>query len=491
LRVAPILPLLVLAGLSACAEEGSSAPPTGGTPPSVASGAPVAPTARVPPSAHTRIDGRDFPDHVIALTWDDGPDVHTLELAKYLHDQRVSATFFVVSDWVDGVSSDPGDGNGVFETGHTWLPMLGDLVSLGHRLGNHTAHHVLLGDADPAVVVRELAENQRSIDPFLTNELRLFRAPGGSWSEEAARAVDSDPFLASTVGPFHWDIDRKDWEGSLGCHSDRKASECEPAMPWAASRVRPHVIAQRYLRTIESSARGIVLFHDRVGNVGSRYALDIARELIPQLEARGFVFAAPVLRFSPPLLRAHGAFGSLAITDVDGDGQGDLCDATGCALATTTEIAGEHVPRTLFGPKTHARAHVLDTHAHDARGATAFADVDGDGIADACTRTRDGLQCARGTSHGFGRAERWSTDLGRELRFGDLNGDGRADVCSYDEPNGHVLCAFSTGRSFTRATVWLGARIDGASWTLGDINGDGRADLCTRAPGGVQCALAP
>jgi hypothetical protein len=38
------------------------------------------------------IDGTDFPDHAIALFYDDGPDTHSLELADYLHAHGVSAS---------------------------------------------------------------------------------------------------------------------------------------------------------------------------------------------------------------------------------------------------------------------------------------------------------------------------------------------------------------------------------------------------------------
>src|SRR5262249_44137341 len=71
------------------------------------------------------VRGDDFPEGVFALPWDDGPDRETLALARYLHERRVSATFFVVSEWVDGPSADPGVGEGVYRTGYHHLPVLG------------------------------------------------------------------------------------------------------------------------------------------------------------------------------------------------------------------------------------------------------------------------------------------------------------------------------------------------------------------------------
>ncbi len=266
----------------------------------------VATSGHLPPP-RPQLDGRAFPNKVLAMTWDDGPDAGTLALAEYLHDQGVSATFFVVAEWIDGLSEEPGRGRGVFETGHEHIPILGDLVGLGHRIGNHTLNHVLLDAAPASRVVEQLRENQARIDPFVTGGIRLFRAPGGAWSAAASAAVDADPAISSLVGPVRWDVDGKDWEGSLYCRSSRPSVECERAAPGGELRVEPKVIAQRYLSRIEAAGHGIVLVHDRVGHVGSGYALAVAEALIPALVARGYVFAAPVLRFSP--LAPHAAPG--------------------------------------------------------------------------------------------------------------------------------------------------------------------------------------
>jgi peptidoglycan/xylan/chitin deacetylase (PgdA/CDA1 family) len=448
-------PLLVLLGVVVaygCTDEGSLSSEADEPGPSIVHDRP-APVLAPPSPTSTRLvlDGRMFPDHVLALTWDDGPDAHTLELARYLAHEKVSGTFFVVREWRKGLSSDPGYGAHVFETGYAYQPILGDLVELGHRLGNHTSDHVLLTQASATLVALELRENQRRLDPFLGNELRLFRSPGGAWSQDTAAAVDADPALQSLVGPIRWDVDRKDWENSCDCNSSRPASECDRLGPNGMLRVKPQVTARRYLASIESAGRGIVLFHDRVGHVGSRYALELAEALVPELASRGYVFAAPVLAFSPMSLRLEndGAWrdvdpATLRIVDVDGDGRGDVCakspEGTVCATSTTAVLDDGGAIRTVF---------------HDAHVA---ADVP------APTATL------------------------AELR-GDLNGDGKTDVCT-PGPDG-VTCAFSTGRAFTKATPWLRGASNVTRFALGDVNGDGRADLCGTTPEGVVCGMAP
>jgi peptidoglycan/xylan/chitin deacetylase (PgdA/CDA1 family) len=413
----------------------------------------ASPRARAPAPYEPRgqIDGRAFPDRVVALTYDDGPDAHTLALAQYLRANRASATFFVVKEWAPGVSSDPGQGEHVFATGHAHIPVLGEIVALGHRLGNHTATHALLGEISMERDFEELRENQVAIDPFLTSEARFFRAPGGEWTTLASRAVDEDPALRGLLGPIRWDVDRKDWENSLACDSPRAATECERAGPGGRSRIKASVTAAHYLASIESAGRGIVLFHDRVGHVGSEYALDVARRVVPALVARGFVFAPPVLAFSPMARRGDLAgplgAGALSIEDVDGDGRGDVCAGDGardCLRSVARFEAGDAMPRVALVPFAgNAMPRV--------------------------TRSK-----ARRAPH-----------------TGDLNGDGRDDVCELGKDG--VACAFGSVRGLTRPTIWLApsAVAPDAEWALGDVSGDGRADLCARVAGGIDCALAP
>jgi len=334
----------------------------------------------------TQVDGRGFPEGVLALTWDDGPDANTLALAEYLADEKVTATFFVVNEWVADLSSDPGIGHGVYETGYQSIPILGDLVKLGHRLGNHTLNHVLLDRVAPSVVDLEVRANQEQIDPFLTNELRMFRVPGGAWTAEDAKIVADDPSLRGLVGPIRWDVDRKDWDNSVGCNSDHPATECERTTG-GGMRVKARVTAERYLASIDEAKRGIVLFHDRVGDVGSDYAVQIARIVVPTLKGRGYVFAAPVLAFSP--LRGRAGVKAPA---------GDAAVLTG--------------------------------------------DLNGDGRADECHRVPEGIACALGTAKGLTTATVWMGGVPSSRAWlVDVNGDGRADLCV--ETDGDVACGLA------------------------------------------------
>jgi peptidoglycan/xylan/chitin deacetylase (PgdA/CDA1 family) len=460
------------------------------------------------PHVRESLRGTAFPDGVLALTWDDGPDKHTLELAKFLRSRRVAGTFFVVRAWDDSVSEEPGRGPDRFATGYAHLPVLSDLVALGQRIGNHTDGHVLLGALPLERVVEQIGRNQAALDPFLANELRMFRAPAGYWSESASVALEQAAF-SHTVGPFRWDIDEKDWSASVDGLS-------------------PRVVAKRYLATAVRLKKGIVLFHDRVGAVGSSFALDLAKELVPALEAQGFVFAAPLLSFTafePRLAdtKVAGVAGALRLGDLDGDGRADLCTDTLCARSAFVPRASGALPRSAFVAASRVdasdvllgdvdgdgRADLCRKRGHavacarasgggyqtwlempDSRGdLLRLADLDGDGRADACIRNDEGIVCATSTGSSFDAAHPWidasAIDPSR-VELGDIDGDGRADACSAG------TCALSTGRSFGAPVRWSSAKelVSADEARFGDLNGDGRADVCVPTSDGIACAFS-
>jgi len=472
---------------------------------------------REPTAEATQLDGGSFPDGVLSLTWDDGPDRHSLELAEYLREKHVSGTFFVVRDWSRALSSYPGYGASVENTGYDRIPILQALVRLGHRVANHTEHHVFLDRVGAADARRELLLEQQSLARFETDELSLFRVPGGVWSREIAEEENAAPELRQLVGPVRWDVDRKDWESSIQCDSAQPGIECE--VGGAGRRLKPAVTAARYLESIAKAQRGIVLLHDRVADVGSRYALDVARALVPALIQRGYVFAAPVLTFSPlkdrltPATRAALAAASMQrwmFYDENRDGRADLCvqgsDGWSCfPSAEVRQVTADRPPESMFEPavSSQTRPAQVDARTHGCAlpGATSArpADIDGDGREECCALTAEGVACAGPLGASIGAPAVWSSDPvfrsafanGSNLLVGDLNGDGRADVCTFQA--GAIACAFSTGSAFTRPTVWarLGILGQGDTLALADVNGDFRADLCVVNKGLVSCGLAP
>jgi len=112
-----------------------------------------------------------------------------------------------------------------------------------------------------------------------------------------------------------------------------------------------------------------------------------------------------------------------------------------------------------------------------------WADIDGDGRADFCLKSRYKIQCTVAINSGFGATfKSGASNLrlnqsGISRQWADFNGDGRDDYCLADLNNSAVQCTVLTATGFG-ATYSLGALSLGYAVSWGDFNGDGKADFC-------------
>jgi peptidoglycan/xylan/chitin deacetylase (PgdA/CDA1 family) len=217
------------------------------------------------------IKGGDLPPGTLCLTYDDGPGSETPELGRYLADEGIRATFFVVGRHAEERAD-----------------VLRQLAAWGHRLGNHTdTHPGLVAVAESGGdVVGEIARTDAIIRPYLQDEPVFLRPPYGNWrqkrpgsDEDMSTSVVADVLNRSGrfpdyVGPVNWDISAADydfWERGAS------AEACTAA----------------YLDKIDRTGRGIVLMHDWSEDPAVRprnRAFETTRLLVPALKDRGYRF---------------------------------------------------------------------------------------------------------------------------------------------------------------------------------------------------------
>jgi len=125
-----------------------------------------------------------------------------------------------------------------------------------------------------------------------------------------------------------------------------------------------------------------------------------------------------------------------------------------------------------------------------------FADVTGDGRADAVVVTTGGTFVRRSTGLLFTSNEFWSspfynldTGAGRGTFLTDVNGDGRADAVVVN--NSSIFVKLSTGINFgSVATPWAGAFFGTRGTFFADVTGDRGADAIVVNDGGLTVRRA-
>ncbi|MDP3277948.1 MAG: FG-GAP-like repeat-containing protein [Deltaproteobacteria bacterium] len=127
-------------------------------------------------------------------------------------------------------------------------------------------------------------------------------------------------------------------------------------------------------------------------------------------------------------------------------------------------------------------------------------DVDGDGRADACALTAQGVRCLLANGHGFEGvldapiaalvAEPRSEPLARlsqTLRMGDLDGDHRADLCAADDRAVRCWRLNPRGQPELLGTVLTASPVTNLLMVNADGDPAHTAELCLRSREGLRC----
>lgn len=225
--------------------------------PAVSAGGDATP-GQVNAAAHARSiewNGKELPDHVVLLTFDDGPHpTHTPAILDILKAQGVHAIFFEVGRNLGEVQ------NGVALPGHNQA-IVARLLREGHAVGNHTFTHPVLPKLDDEQVAKEIADTQALIDVIIPEgdgRTQTFRPPYGARNDKVLAEIDQHK-LRSVI----WNVDSEDWADPV-----------------------PQSVAHRVIQEVEAHGHGIVLMHDI--HAVTVEALPI---IIAELKQRGYRFA--------------------------------------------------------------------------------------------------------------------------------------------------------------------------------------------------------
>jgi peptidoglycan/xylan/chitin deacetylase (PgdA/CDA1 family) len=213
----------------------------------------------------------EFPKDTLALTYDDGPGPHTLEIAEFLHDRGIAATFFVVGKHV-----------------RERRDVVGRVAALGHLIGNHTDTHTPLPDfaSEPGKLVKEVMDADNEVRDFVGDRTFFLRTPGGHWDSSFATALNHRRELDRYNGPVNWTI----------AHGDYEIGSPRPLQSQNALYTFEECL-HNYLRHIQKDRRGIVLLHDWSADSGplgkelqsKNRTLELTKSMIPLLSGFGFV----------------------------------------------------------------------------------------------------------------------------------------------------------------------------------------------------------
>lgn len=126
---------------------------------------------------------------VVALTFDDTPNVYTLKIIKILQSYRVRATFFLVGYQVKK---------------HPDIAKR--IVDAGYELGNHSFSHRWNGKQTVEDLLKDIGRAEKIIVDTTGHIPLYLRPPGGLLNEKIKKACGR-----SGYGIVLWTVDSQDW----------------------------------------------------------------------------------------------------------------------------------------------------------------------------------------------------------------------------------------------------------------------------------------
>ena len=123
----------------------------------------------------------------LALTFDDGPSVHTEKLLDYMRDKGIHATFFLVANRIPN-----------------YPQTVCRQADEGHELGYHSYAHKDQTKLTTERIFKEYQRASRELFELTGKDYTLWRSPGGTFDRRVLEAIP--------LPHVYWSVDTRDWE---------------------------------------------------------------------------------------------------------------------------------------------------------------------------------------------------------------------------------------------------------------------------------------
>lgn len=127
----------------------------------------------------------------VALTFDDGPGVHTPEILAVLSDKAVKATFFMIG-----------------ENAQSRSDYVKKVHDAGHEIGNHTYDHQDLKKLSYDAQYEEINKTNNIIKGIIGLSPHYMRPPYGNYNDDTKSVLS-----ALAMEKVLWNVDTRDWSG--------------------------------------------------------------------------------------------------------------------------------------------------------------------------------------------------------------------------------------------------------------------------------------
>ncbi len=130
------------------------------------------------------------PEGKVAITFDDGPSKHTIDIMNVLRNYNVGATFFFIGKHIK-----------------EYPDHVKEIHANGFAVGSHSMTHSNLKKLSLDKQKYEIIDSIKMIEDIVEDKIHLFRAPFGNFNSDSKKLLEDKKYKMVL-----WNNDPKDWK---------------------------------------------------------------------------------------------------------------------------------------------------------------------------------------------------------------------------------------------------------------------------------------